>query len=219
MAMKCKSVFFFTLFCSLFCLSGVVSATVVTATLSPGEEETLYIDPPQGQSGIRILNESGLIYKVEFDGMTPPEEEVAAGYQLVDETIGLTLSAKRPEARENDSVLPGRARIRLSYDRNLIRTMGFRERELTLMRLVRKPDNRLLWRPCSRIIEARHGRAIKRVGGSPVFARGYYGVDFDPFVWAVMDLPGQYAIGIPEPTAMLLFAAGASLLAIRRKKQ
>jgi hypothetical protein len=214
-------------------LSGVVwglcsgsAQASVSAIVAPGEDSILYSTPLpiEEVSGVRIYNppESLFNFKVEIEGVTLgslPAYPVESGFQLVDITQGLRLTVQNEETRERLRELPARAkaRVRLAYTRDEIRAKGRNARKLVLMRLVGRNEARRMWISCRRLMREKNITAIRRIG-SPVFETGYYGNDeANQYVWAVTNLPGTYALGIPEPASLLLAAAGAGLLAIRRR--
>ncbi|HOQ05054.1 MAG TPA: hypothetical protein PKY88_07575 [Anaerohalosphaeraceae bacterium] len=194
----------------------------VTAVVAPGEDIVLYsYDHMEEVTGVRIHNPvtTAFGFRVEIEGVTAGAAPVEPGFQLIDETLALRLSVQNEMTGERLRELPARAkaRIRLGYDRSRIRAKGLRPQNLTLMRLVRKDQARRMWRSCGRVLSRKAITAIRRMG-SPVFELGYYGNDAaNEYVWAVMDVPGTYALGIPEPASLLLAAGGAGLLAIRRR--
>lgn len=200
----------------------VITNAAVTAVVAPGEDIVLFAPLPMEEvTGVRIYNPvtTTFNFRVEIEGVTAAAAPVEPGFQLVDETFALRLSVQNEMTRERLRELPAgaKARIRLGYDRSRIRAMGLRPQNLTLMRLVRKDEARRTWISCGRVLSRKAVTAIRRIG-SPVYELGYYGNDeANEYVWAVMDMPGTYALGIPEPASLLLAAGGAGLLAIRRR--
>lgn len=211
---------FMAVFWTQIC-SGPANASV-TVVVAPGEDITLSSpDHIEEVSGVRIYNPltNTFNFKVEIEGITQGAAPVEPGFQLVDDTLALRLSVQNNETRERLRELPARAkaRVRIGYDRSRIRAQGHRPQNLTLMRLARKEDATRLWIPVDRALRKKGIRTIRRAG-DPIFELGYYGNDeANEYVWAVMDMPGTYALGIPEPASLLLAAAGAGLLAIRRR--
>jgi len=216
--------FLFCFMTIVFC-AGVCSVrtnAAVTAVVAPGEDIAIPAPLPLEEvSGVRIYNPvtTTFGFRVEIEGVTLAGAPVEPGFQLVDETFALRLSVQNETTRERLRELPARAkaRIRIGYDRSRIRAKGLRPQNLTLMRLVRRDEARRTWISCGRVLSRKAVTAIRRIG-APVYELGYYGSDpANNYVWAVMDVPGTYALGIPEPASLLLAAGGAGLLAIRRR--
>lgn len=193
-----------------WCASGVLADVI-----PPESEITFHVTGLGGEASGRILNRTQSAGTVDIsllpvDGAT----SVAPGFELIDTTMLQVLSTDLGAGAI-------RARLRKTATREILaaaREKGYRARNLLLM--MQRPERRtgrLTWRPCARVLESRNIDARRRVGRA-TFVLGDYGVcENPPYVWAVMDLPGRYAIGVPEPaTAGCLIAGGVALLLRRR---
>lgn len=197
----------------------------VSFNVLPLEEVSfnLYNPPTEAQVLGKILNLTGAAGQVTV-ALKEIEEAatVAPGFVLLDLTMAEitapTLGAGRLRALVRKAATPriaDRARVR-----------GYRAKDLVLMARKRRtapPEDRV-WRACSRVTVTRQPARIRRIEGRPDFILGHYGVYQDTgsgntYVWAVVDTPGQFAIGVPEPaTLSCLLLGGAALLAARRRK-
>ncbi len=172
-----------------------------------------YPDPPDVLgptiTGTRILNQSGITIDVTVSMADNDCDSVSPGFEMVDTTM-LKIICDPALGRKI-------ARVRKAYDAAQIRASGKREEELRLMRREARRTGRI-WRPCSRVLRNLGIRAKKRLG-SATFVLGDYGVDtVNNYVWAVMPVEGEYAVGIPEPLSLAIMTTGGVLLAVRRKK-
>ena len=148
---------------------------------------------------------------------------VAPGFQIVDNTKLLLFtdpavsSTRRIKARARKRVT---RRIRL---RAL--TMGYCPTRLILMvraRQIPPGEVRAMWRPCARLMHLRQHASRKK--DSVTFYLGDYGLDTSGYLWsvnawAVTDVPGSYAIGVPEPATVGCLALGAGALLAARKRR
>jgi len=202
-------------------------AAPVAGNVGPGEELWLYLNPgTDDDTGVRVWNLSTFIFKVEIEGVTtplPPADPVEPGFQLVDTTLlNFTTTDESGQGTQSQWGMIGRVRIK--YDRARVaarlRRMGRRMAELRLMRRREKADGTWQWRSVPRLMRARRKKALRIAGAPPsdVLRRARtagvyaYGVDEDrEYVWATVDRPGTYGIGIPEPLSVSLLAAGSGL--------
>jgi len=205
---------------ALFVLApgGRVEATVVDSTVPPGGEVTLFLDPgtTDNETGIRVVNEGSFSFKVEIEGVevVDPADAVAPGFRLLDNTLLRVTTTPSADGRM-------KAGIGIEFDPARLRA-GERPRNLVLMR--REKESAALWRPIPWVMRKKGYTPRKMDKSSPRLALygmgpiGEYGVDLEnQCVWAVVDVGGSYAIGIPEPITVALLGTGAGLLLCRRK--
>jgi hypothetical protein len=184
---------------------------------------TLYDPPTEAQVLGKILNLTGAAGQVTV-ALKEIEEaaSVAPGFVLLDLTMAEITAPTMGAGRL-------RALVRKAATPRIVeraRAKGYRARDLVLM--ARKRPTALpedsLWRTWSRVTVTRQAAQIRRIEGRPDFILGHYGVYQDTgsgntYVWAVVDTPAQFAIGVPEPaTLSCLLLGGAALLAARRRK-
>ena len=169
-----------------------------------------YIDEAAGETGYTIFNEwdptavTGATLSPELPVVLAPAPE---GFALLDRTLKITTDIPDGEMR---------IRVRIEFDPAEVRALGACPiMSPTLLRL--RPLDPPRWRPIRRVMDLR-GLPRRRRIGAPVFQLGNYGVDAaNEYVWAVLDVPGDFAVGVPEPASLLLAAAGVGLLVLRRR--
>lgn len=148
---------------------------------------------------------------------------VAPGFQIVDNTkLVLTTDPAGKRVRR----LKARARKRVTRRIRLrALTMGYCPTRLVLMvraRQIPLGEVRAMWRPCARLMRMREHPPRERE--SVTFFLGDYGLDTSGYLWsvnawAVTDVPGSYAIGVPEPATVGCLALGAGALLAARKRR
>jgi len=192
------------------CLAWLAGAAWAdTISLGPYEEQLYYFAPgTEEDSGIRITNLTDVPDTITVErgqaDLAPP----APGFVLLDNTF---VEVAPASLGPRDMLL----RVRMEYRPARARAMGLRPRNLRLMRL-RARDQQ--WHPIDRVMRAR-GLCPRRILGRPMYRVGNYGVCLDDtYVWAVIDLPGTYAIGAPEPASLACVLGGAGLLWLRRRR-
>lgn len=148
---------------------------------------------------------------------------VAPGFQIIDNTK-LLLFADPPVSGVRG--VKARARKRVTRRIRLrARTMGYCPTRLILMvraRRIPPGEVRAMWRPCARLMRLR--KHPHREKESVTFLLGDYGLDTSGYLWsvnawAVTDVPGSYAIGVPEPATVGCLALGAGALLAARKRR
>ena len=178
-----------------------------------GDPDGAYSDP---DTGIRIHNysaqEEEVFYNWNLDDDCDGMGTVPDGFVLLDGT--LTITTAIPDGSM-------RLQVRREIDRARARQLGLRERELTLFRLKPRVAGPAVWRPIVQRIRERMGPGkARKIPNTADFMLGHYGVALtDHYVWGVIDVPGTYAVGMPEPTTLLCLAGGAALLLSNRRRR
>jgi len=198
------------------CMAGFVTARVHADALSvpPGDTQTWQAAALPDNTGITVTNQSTIeTLELTVENTTEPlTGTVPPGYQLLDlsaDDMVPVLNVARAGTR------PMILRVRMEYDPARLRRKAIRRTDLVLLK---RHKGGLRWRPMGDVMRLRGLRARRRIG-APIRTLGYYGVDTnDTYVWAVLDVPGTYAIGVmPEPASLLCCAAGVGLLVLRRR--
>ncbi|MDP6545037.1 MAG: hypothetical protein QGH60_13690 [Phycisphaerae bacterium] len=199
-------------FCALAATAALLSVTVSLQAASTGIR-SFYIDEAaviKGDCKIEVQNEWDPSYKVTLSASTATGE-IPQDFKLLDGTLEITADIPSTELR--------RLRVRIRYDSARLRTLGGRlANPPTLLRLRRVGQGRR-WKPIREIMELRGLRGIRK-SGPATFELGHHGTDWNnKYVWAVVDTPGTFAIGVPEPISLLCLAGGIGVLALRRTKR
>ena len=199
-------------FCVLATTAALLSVTVSLQAASTGIR-SFYIDEAaviKGDCKIEVQNQWDPSYEVTLSASTATGE-IPKGFKLLDGTLEINSNIPSSEVR--------RRRVRIRYDSARLRALGGRlNNPPTLLRLRRIGQARR-WRPIRRIMDLRGLRGIRK-SGPATFELGHYGTDWtNEYVWAVADVPGMFAIGVPEPISLLCLVGGIGVLALRRPKR
>jgi len=197
-------------------LAALASAAVVEQDIGIGGDVTMPLYGGTGDdTGARILNSSSATIHARVEDVVTvlprAGETVHNSFILLDNTLKVTVTPT------SDGRM--RQRARMEYTDRALRQKGVRERSLRLLRLDRTRNK---WRPCWVAIERPERARVARQRNRPRdFILGHYGYDMtDNYVWAVIDVDGEYAIGgVPEPATLAILGAGLGLLICRRKRQ
>lgn len=181
----------------------------------------------QASTGIRTfdIDEAAIKgdCKIEVQGEWDPSYEVTLkpstvtadaprGFELLDGTLEISTNNI-----ENTGIRKMQVRIR--YDSARLRDLGGRVANPPTLFRLKRVGRVKRWRPIREIIRLRGLRARRKTGPA-TFELGHYGTDWtNEYVWAVVDVPGTFAIGIPEPASLLCMASGIGVLLLRRRKR
>lgn len=211
----------FSCFVCFLCIVFVVnicSAGPVQVTIPAAGEDTLYIGDGSGDdTGVRVLNGSADPTDATIDILTDllprSTESISSDFLLLDNSLTLTTSP------DIDGQM--RVRARISYTDSRLRTNGLVRSRLALFRLDRA---RKRWLPAINLIRNKRAAENRRLSrAAKDFTLGHHGYyDNDAgggYVWAVLDVGGEYAIGnIPEPATLTILGTGTMLLLAKRRR-
>ena len=198
----------------------------VMVTMAPDDDVVVDLsdDPLDShETGVRVKNLSDQSGWVRVRWLVGPAAEpgdtVEGEYRLLDLTLEVTTDLPLEDTIQ--------IRRRMAYDDGIEpvpsgmdvatpKLMDLRERSLRILRRQSGPG------PFSFSWGA-HKPGVRRVYGPADFVLGHYGVDVDnSYVWAVVDVPGRFAVGgVPEPAVAALLLSGAIplVLMLRRTRK
>jgi len=192
---------------------GLLFVAVSTSIGSTGIR-TFYIDEA-------AVGETGFTIEADWDQAGPPHvwldwappttlADPPEGFVLLDGTLGITTDI--PDGQMT-------LQVRIAYDPNELRAIGWDgTKRPSMIRLI-KGDSHSYWRPIEDVIRLR-GLSARRKMTPADFTLGHYGADLDnEYVWAVIDVPGTFAIGIPEPASLACLIGGVGALMLRRRRR
>jgi len=191
----------------------LVSITVSVQAASTGIR-TFYIDEAAlGETGYKIesqWDESGIPTAWWDDGTPLDIANAPQGFELLDGTLHITTSIPNGQMK---------LQVRIQYDPDSLRAKGGRRAKPPILLRRKRVARVMRWRPITDIMGVRGLRA-RRKRGPATFELGHYGTDWtNDYVWAVADVPGTFAIGVPEPVSLLCVAGGIGVLMLRRPKR
>jgi len=199
--------------CFLLSISVLLSIAVVMQA-APIGVHTFHVNPDTSdETGYKIESQwdlSGIPTAVWSDGKPSEQGAVPEGFKLLDGT--LKIETPIPDGQM-------KLRVRMQFDARELRAIsGRRISRVRLLRL-RRVGRRTRWMPIRKRMLAREIRARRKIGPA-TFELGEYGVDWtDSYVWGVLDVPGTFAIGVPEPISLLCMVGGAGVLMMRRSRR
>lgn len=197
----------------LLALVSSAHAILVNNGVAPGEETLISFgaDDEDNDTAVRFKNLSDATSTLDAQFIPGAlKGDVAGGFKLLDGSLEISSSAPQGEKR----VL-----IRMEVDPRRIRGKRFARAGIRIMRFDVRARR---WLPAVQKI-VNGGRAdIRYIRGRRDFTLGHQGYAADKnYAWAVVDVTSRYAVGVlevPEPTALLMAGAGASLLILRRRR-
>jgi hypothetical protein len=205
-------------FLCIFFAVNVCLAVPVQSTIPATNEDTLYIGGGNGDdTGVRILNGSANPTTATIDILTGQlprsEESISDGFLLLDNSLTVNTSPNI------DGQM--RSRVRIAYSDSRLRAKGLVRSRLRLFRL---DGIRKRWIPAVNLIRDKRVeiRRLPRIAKDFVLGHhGYYDNGAGGgYVWAVLDVGGEYAIGnVPEPTTLMILGTGVSLLLAKRRRR
>jgi hypothetical protein len=191
---------------------GLLLTAASTAAGSTGIR-TFYIDEAAGETGYTIeadWSQTG-VPQATWDWDPPITQAYPPqGFIMLDGTLEITTAI--PDGQMALCV-------RIAYDPNELRAIGWDGKKPPSMARKRMMDQSPKWRLIADVIRLR-GLPARRKMGPADLTLGHYGVDLDnEYVWAVIDVPGTFAIGIPEPASLACLVGGLGVLAMRRSRR
>jgi hypothetical protein len=190
----------------------LLSITVSLQAASTGIR-SFYIDEAavKGDCKIEVQGEWDPTYEVILKPSTvtiPPPQ----GFELLDGTLEISTN-------NIESTGIRKMQVRIRYDSARLRTLGGRIANPPRLLRLRRVGRVRRWTPIREVLRLRGLRARRRTGPA-TFKLGDYGTDWtNEYVWAVTDVPGTFAIGVPEPISLLCMAGGMGILVLRRRKR
>ena len=191
---------------------GVALLAIAGAACGAGIR-SFYIDEAASPTGYTIEAEweaTGLPSAYWDDGTPVDLAAAPQGFELLDGTLAIATSIPDGQMK---------LQVRVAYDPLELRAQGGRAQKPPVLMRRTQVGQDMRWRPITDLIRVRGLRARRRIGPAD-FMLGHYGVDWDnEYVWAVIDVPGTFTVGVPEPVSLLCLAGGIGMLVLRRPRR